>query len=93
MTKKEPCKFGSKCYRKNADHLKEYTHDDSLFEANDSVLDESASEPNLLETTQDKRDNLADDVKTVVKNDENFKTNLIEKIEKFDLSEIKGSFS
>ena len=26
QTKKEVCKFGDKCYRKNADHLKNYDH-------------------------------------------------------------------
>ena len=89
MTKKEPCKYGAKCYRKNPEHLKDFTHNDSIFVANDDDLDESFSEPNILETTQDKRDNLAEDA--IVHPEENAQKNIImDKVDKIDLSQIKG---
>lgn len=88
-TVKEACKYGSKCYRKNPDHLKNFTHNDSVSEKNDLYLDdEGSSEPNILETTQDKRDDLAEDV--FVNEEETLKENVLDKIEKFDLTQIKG---
>lgn len=89
MTKKEPCKYGAKCYRKNPDHLKDFTHDDSIYESNDDDLNESLSEPNILETTQDKRDNLAEEA--IVQSDGLEQKNiLLDKVDKIDLSKIKG---
>lgn len=92
MSSKEVCKYGNKCYRKNPDHLKNFSHNDSLIESNENTdYDESSSEPNILETTQDKRDNLADDVALkTVENNSKSNTNLLDKIEKIDLTQVKG---
>ena len=87
---KESCKFGSKCYRKNPDHLKNFAHDSSMVENNDSELDEENSpEPNILETTQDKRDSLAESVDTRI-HETTPKKDILEKIEKFDLTLVNG---
>jgi hypothetical protein len=102
MASKPACKFGSKCYRKNKDHFKNYEHSDSqdTAEASPAVRDTEERDENIcpdnskpsIETNKRKlEENELSSKEKIAKSESNpvVKKTVDQNIEKFDLTAIK----
>ena len=75
---KKVCKYGEKCFRKNADHIKNYDHEKDVTDENSCPETQSAEVK--------AKEEIRDDVK---KNTENTIKPKTETVEIYDLNEIK----
>lgn len=89
MANKKPiCKYGDKCFRKNKEHIKNYEH--TSFKKDDDSSDEFKD---IKDSKQETLDNLAKNSENLAKKSEivmETNTMEIDKLEKFDLSSLKG---
>lgn len=77
---KKVCKYGEKCFRKNADHIKNYDHEKDVTDENSCPETQSSDD----KAKEEKRD----DVKKNTENATKPKTETVD-VEKYDLTEIK----
>jgi hypothetical protein len=105
MSAKPACKFGSKCYRKNKDHFKNYDHSESpndidppaaaaqIVKEIDENVCPSDSKPQAVTGKRKPEDTAETSASTREKNprieNSSVRKTLDENVEKFDLSEVK----
>ena len=103
-TNKNTCKYGKNCYRKNAEHLKNYSHDESVDSLSNSENEEKviAKEENLTYSVDSTdKEPVKRKAEYDIDNDGNKKIKIIESTnvenieiaEKIDLNQVKGFFN